>query len=297
MQTPWEAPPVESPVSVLAVPKPPRRRLGAVLATAVLFMGAAPASAKEQVLGSAGSAPRLEAVAMPCEQGQRALRVRGGEAKRTATLSAPYDALTCDVAKATEGGWDWGGGEESTSWNLRVRAVALPGGPTALLVTHQAGFEHVHRQHALFVADATGARRAWEGREGMGPSSSSVEVQDGRLLFSRTLDLGGGEQADGWALFELRWDAERKKVVERPAEAWAVILRTADTVSEARAAEPPLEAACQGTPLLTVDTNDFRRLTRDKWAVASLHPSRQGAEAVLERLRTCAPGAYLRRVQ
>ncbi|GEN12080.1 hypothetical protein MFU01_71170 [Myxococcus fulvus] len=297
MQTPWEAPPVESPVSVLAVPKPPRRRPGAVLATAVLLMGAAPVPAKEQVLGSTGAGSGLEAVALPCEKGQRALRVRSGEAKRTATLSAPYDALTCDVAKATEGGWDWGGGEESTSWNLRVRAVDLPGGPTALLVTHQGGFEHVHRQHALFVADETGARRAWEGSEGMGPTSSSVELLDGRLLFSRTLDVGGGEQADGWTLSELRWDAEREKVVEKPAEAWAVILRTADSVSDARAAETPLEKACQGTSLLTVDTNDFRRLTRDKWAVARFHPSRQGAEAELGRLRTCAPGAYLRRAQ
>ncbi|MCP3061116.1 hypothetical protein LXT21_20250 [Myxococcus sp. K38C18041901] len=285
-------------MSVPAVPKPPRRRHpGAVLATAVLLIGAAPAPTKELVLGSAESTPGLEAVAMPCKQGQRALRVRGGAAKRTATLSAPYDALTCDVTKATEGGWDWGGGEESTSWNLRVRAVDLPGGPTALLITHQGGFEHVHRQHALFVADEQGVKRAWEGSEGMGPSSSSVEAQDGRLLFSRTLDLGGGAQADSWALSELRWDAERKKVVERPAEAWAVILRTADSVSDARAAETPLEAACQGTSLLTVDTHDFRRLTRDKWAVASFHPSRQGAEAVLERLRACAPGAYLRRVQ
>ncbi|NOJ79501.1 hypothetical protein HNV28_14315 [Myxococcus xanthus] len=286
-------------MSMLQVPSPMRRRSGAVLvlATAMLFTGAAPESAQEQVLGSAGSDPRIEAVAMPCKRGQRALRVRRGDAKRTATLSEPYDALTCDVVKATASGWNWTGGDESTSWTLHLRAVDLLGGPTALLITHAAGYEHVHRQHALFLADAKGVTRAWEGTEGQGPTSSSVEVQDGRLLFTRTLDIGVGDSADSWALSELRWDVGRKKVVERPAEAWAVILRTEDSVPAARAAEARLEADCKGSTLLMVNTNDFARLTRDKWVVASFLPTRQGAEVALRRLRPCAPDAYLKRVQ
>ena len=131
----------EARTSMPPVPNLMRRRSGSVfvLATAVLFTGAAPESAQEQVLGSAGSDPRIEAVAMPCKKGQRALRVRRGDAKRTATLSEPYDALTCDVAKATAPGWSWTGGDESTSWALRLRAVDLQGGPTALLITHAAG--------------------------------------------------------------------------------------------------------------------------------------------------------------
>lgn len=286
-------------MSMPQVPSPMRRRSGAVLvlAAVVLLSGAAPESAQEQVLGSAGSDPRIEAVAMPCKGGQHALRVRRGGAKSTATLSEPYDALTCNVAKSTAPGWSWTGGDESTSWDLHLRAVELQGGPTALLITHAAGYEHVHRQHALFLADAKGVTRAWEGTEGQGPTSSSVEVQDGRLLFSRTLDIGVGESADRWALTELRWDAGRKKVVERPAEAWAVILRTEDSVPAARVAEAQLEADCKGATLLMVDTNDFARLTRDKWVVASFLPTRQGAEAALRRLRPCAPDAYLKRVQ
>ncbi len=64
-----------------------------LVATAVL-LGAAPESAQEQVLGSTGSAPNIEAVAMPCADGHRALRVRRANAKRAATLSEPYDQLT-----------------------------------------------------------------------------------------------------------------------------------------------------------------------------------------------------------
>ncbi|AKQ65870.1 hypothetical protein A176_002782 [Myxococcus hansupus] len=285
-------------MSMPQFPRFMRRRSGVILAFAasVLFTGAAPEHAHEKVLGAAGGDPSLEAVAMPCKDGRRALRVRHGDAKRTATLSAPYDTLTCDVA-ASESEGDWTGGEESTSWSLHVRTVSLPGGPTALLITHAAGFEHVHRRHALFIADAKGATRAWEGDEGQGPTSSRVEVQDGRLLFSRTLDLGEGAPADTWALSELRWDAGRKKVVTRPAEAWAVILRTEDSLSAVREAEARLEAGCPSAKLLAVDTNDFPRLTRDKWVVASFLPSRQGAEAELQRLRPCAPDAYLKRVQ
>ncbi len=290
--------PGEVKTTMSQVPRFTRRRAGAILglSAAVLLTGAAPESAREQVLGSAGRDPTLEAVAMPCKRGQRALRVRRGGAKRTATLSAPYDTLTCDVKAAGPGG-DWTGGEESTAWTLRLHAVEIPGGPAALLVTHAAGYEHVHRQHALFVADAKGVARAWEGSEGQGPTSSRVEVQDGRLLFSRTLDLGDGDPADTWALSELHWDAGRKKVVERPAEAWAVILRTEDSVAAVRAAEAKLEAGCQGAKLLAVDANDFPRLTRDKWVVASFQLSRQGADAELQRLMPCAPDAYLKRVQ
>ena len=129
------------------------------------------------------------------------------------------------------------------------------------------------------------------------PRYSSVEVQDSRLLFSRTLDIGDEDQADSWALSELRWDAGRKKVVERPAEAWAVILRTEDSLPAARTAEVRLEAGCKSSTLLAVDTNDFPRLTRDKWVVASFLPSHQGAEASLRLLRPCAPDAYIKRVQ
>lgn len=280
------------------VPCPLRRHSAAFLvATATLLTGAAPGRAQEQVLGSTGSDPRVEAVALPCSKGQRALRVRSGDAKRTATLSAPYDTLTCDVTKDTERGSDWAGGEESTSWSLQVRAVNLREGPTALLITHSAGFEHVHRLHGLFIADAEGVTRAWEGSEGQGPTYSRVEEQDGRLLFSRALDIGEGDQPDLWSLSELRWDARRKKVVEKPAEAWAVILRTEDSVLAARAAEARLEAGCKGSTLLAVDTNDFPRLTRDKWVVARFLTSRQGADAALEQLRSCAPGAYIKRVQ
>ncbi|NMO20016.1 hypothetical protein HPC49_21300 [Pyxidicoccus fallax] len=294
-------------MSMLHVPRLMRRRSRAfLLATTVLLTGAAPEKSQELVLGSAGGEPPIEAVALPCKKGERALRVRRGDAKRTATLSEDWDTLPCDVAKAGSPErsdaprWDWSGGEEGTSTELRLRAVDLAGGPTALLITLQKGFDHVHRQHALFVPHAEGVTRAWEGDEGMGPSYSSVELHDGRLLFSKTLDTGlyGGEDsADTWALTEVRWDAGRKKVVERPAEAWGVFLRAEDSLSEAREAERPLQERCKDSALLVVETNDFPRLTPDKWVVANFLPSREGAEAALKRLQACAPKAYVKRVQ
>ncbi|MFB1485243.1 hypothetical protein [Corallococcus sp. RDP092CA] len=268
-----------------------------VLAATAVLLGAAPESAQEQVLGTAGSAPSIEAVAMPCANGHRALRVRRANAKRTATMSEPYGQLTCDVAKASEPGWDWSGGKESSAWDLRLRAVDLKGGPKALLITQRLNFEYVHQQHALFLTDAAGITRAWEGVESSGPATSSVDVQGGRILFSHTVDLGDGDLADTWALSELGWDAARKKVTERPAEAWAIILGTETSVIQARAAEARMEAECNGATLLTVDTNEFPRLPQGRWVVASFLTSRKAADTALERLRACAPGASLKRVQ
>jgi hypothetical protein len=155
----------------------------------------------------------------------------------------------------------------------------------------------VHRRHALFLPDAEGVTRAWEGDEGQGPATSSVEARGGRLLFSRTFAPGLEDMADTWSLSEVRWDAVRKKVVEKPATAWGVILRTEDSLPAARAAQEKLEAGCEGASLLVIDTNDFSRLTRDKWVVVSLLPSRQEAESALKPLQACAPGAYVKRVR
>ncbi|MCP3100466.1 hypothetical protein LZ198_16475 [Myxococcus sp. K15C18031901] len=49
--------------------------------------------------------------------------------------------------------------------------------------------------------------------------------------------------------------------------------------------------------MLTVDTQDFPRLTRGKWGVARFVPSREEAEAALARLRACGPDVYVKRVQ
>ena len=267
-----------------------------VLALTTVSGPAWAAEARELVLGSAGSDSRLEAVAGPCKAGQRTLRVQQGDAQRTATLSRPWNTLPCDLAKAKEPGWNWTGGDEEASASVKLQTVDLAGGPTALLLTIEAGFEHVKRQHALFIPAPEGVTRAWEGDEGAGPTHSFVEPHEGGVLFTETFDGAQVETADRWSLSELRWDAARKKVVARPARAWGVILRTEESLPSALASVEKLKEECKDTELLAVATEDFPRLTKDRWVVARFFPSLPRAEAARKRLLACARDAYVKRV-
>lgn len=258
---------------------------------------AADEAAREIVLASAGSTPRLEAVAGACHGGLRTLRIRRLPEGDPATLPEPWNTLPCGLAKSSEPGWDWSGGEESTSASVRLQPVELKGGPVALLVTVEAGFEHVHRMHALFLPGPKGVTRAWEGDEGQGPTSSTVQVDDGGLVFRTTFSVGEEGVEDAWSLTQVRWDVTRKKLVERPASAWGLILATEDSLERARAAEKELEPRCEGTDLLVTSTGGFPRLTQGKWVVARFFPSRQEAETSRKGLRACAPGAYVKRAR
>jgi hypothetical protein len=273
------------------------------------LMAVAPSAiaAGELVLGSAGSTQRLEAVAGPCHEGVRKLRIQRvphGETMKPATVPPDWEELPCGLSKSEDRAWDWAGGDVETSAataelssSVAIKSVDLKGGPTALLVTVQKGFEQVRRTHALFIPGAEGVTRIWVGVEGQWPTGSTVQVHDGGLLFARTFVGNWEEAADTWALTQVRWDAGKKKMVERSASGWGVILATSDSLDAAKAARKDLATRCEWGDLLAVSTDAFPRLKPGKWVVARFFPFQREAETEQRKVRACVPDAYARRVQ
>ncbi|MFY2556070.1 hypothetical protein ACN469_00345 [Corallococcus terminator] len=270
------------------------------LSIALTSARAEDSASRDFPLGSAGHAPRLEAVAGPCENGSRTLRVQltsEGAAKASATMPEPWDTLPCGLTRSSRAGWQWAGGEEEQLRSLSVRGVALGQDTTGLLISVEGGFEHVRRHHVLFVPGPTGATRVWEGTEPQGPSTGSSATPRGdAILFLNTDHGGAAGLEDIWKLTRVTWDAKRRKVTEAPASAWAVLLATEDSLTKARATEAKLEEATGNKALLVLPTDDFPKLKPGLWVVGLFFPSRQEAEHMRVALEPKAKG-FVRRVR
>lgn len=226
----------------------------------------------------------------------RTLTVRGKVG--TAVLPDEWGTVPCAVKKSELEGWDYTAGEEQTSMDIRARAVVIDGAPPAILVSVRAGFEHVHRFHALFVGAKEGrVKRAWERGDGQGPAVSRVDLQDGALTFTWTFDYGGEDLADGWYRKRASWDPKKSAIVETDAPAWMVIASTRDSLLAAREIETDLESACGLRDLLVFETDAWPTLAKGKWIVAQPAVSSSSADAQLAALQKCAPDAYVKPVR
>ena len=180
--------------------------------------------------------------------------------------------------------------------DIRARPVAIAGAPPSLLVSVQAGFEHTHRSHWLFVGEKDGrVKRAWEGGDGQGPSYSRVDLEDGALYLTTTFDYGGEDFADSWSRRRASWDAKKRVISETDAPAWAAIVASRDSLLSAREVEEALEKACDRRDLLVLETDAWASLAKGAWFVtAPPSKSRAGADAEAAALSKCAPDAYVK---
>jgi hypothetical protein len=238
--------------------------LGLACLACLAFL-AAPAVAAQprQVLETwdAGAhAGRHELSLAACEAGACAfeLRLVGAGAAQSAPVAlgwpateAPARPVAAEAAHGTgtpldPAAWGarvWSTGQEESTITVSAHMLPLPSsakGRQALLVTQMAGFEHLKRRHALYVASANGPRLAWSHEEPPGPTGSWVLAPAGQwplLLRQGGLQDGGPERME---LRRLQWNAGRQVFVEKasrpPAALQAVVAGRHAGVAAAQAA-------------------------------------------------------------
>jgi hypothetical protein len=149
-----------------------------------------------------------------------------------------------DPAGPPDGMRAWMTGEEEDYVGTAVRGVALSPGMHGLLIDQRTGFEHLKRQHELFVHQNRRLQRAWSATEGAGPawtSTATASAKDGReaVVFFEGFRYPLPDEADTLKVVWLQWDDARQMVVPQPGATSidAAVIRGFETIGAARAAK------------------------------------------------------------
>jgi hypothetical protein len=265
----------------------------ALLLVAEILLGRAETGAPGRV---------LEVRAGPCRDGSRPLTVQvlvNGSApdEITATMPDHWSNTSCGLARESD---RWIAREERFEMSVAVHDAPLGEGVHGVLVSIEAGFEHVHRSHALFVEVDGVARRVWNDGDSVGPAGSSATPSADGIDFEYSLgwwpeDLD--EQPDLWRGERIVWDAGARRAVRSVLFAFATIAGTYQSIAAARADQAAMHSKCRGAQLLVLKTDDLRKLAPGKVALASVATTKAGAQNTLAKLIRCGVRGYVKRAQ
>ncbi len=201
----------------------------------------------------------------------------------------------------------WNSGYENGYLGVLARPVRL-GWPemahTGLLATQLSGFDHLHRDHVLYVIDRGRLKKAWSFSESGYPMSSAVfPVMTGKdhfLLFRQEWSgfPQSDEEPDWQRIYLLSWRAEGKKIdaVQLPTEEfplYAVVAGFHPNVPSAREAAKRMKCA-EGVDLRVLATEHYPQLagngvSNGKALLGNLFFTREEARKYRDELKRCTP--------
>jgi hypothetical protein len=195
--------------------------------------------------------------------------------------------------------------DETGSPALLVQQARL-GKSNALVVTMEAGFEHLHRVHE--AVGGANLAKLWSAGEGAGgPRWSTVKVADvdgdaiDEILHFDLTDFGGlPEEPDLWSMDVLRWDGHRYGKKNDGVPVFAAIIGSHPTLAKARAAKTALSTGARCvSDFLVLSSSSFAALKKDLFVVAALSSEKALAEAALARAKKCNPkvDGYVKRAR
>jgi hypothetical protein len=243
----------------------------------------------------------LEVRAGPCRSGSRPLTVQvlvNGRApdEVTATMPDHWSNTPCGLAREKD---RWIARKERFEMSIAVHDAPLGDGVHGLLVSIEAGFEHVHRLHALFVEVDGVAQQVWNDGDSAGPAGSSATPSADAIDFEYSLGWPEDfdDEPDLWRGERIVWEAATRRAVRSARPAFATIVGTYPSIAPARADQAAIHSKCRGTRLLVLKTDDFPRLAPNKVALASVAATRAGARDTLAKLSRCGVQGYVKLAQ
>ena len=181
-------------------------------------------------------------------------------------------------------------GEETSSVSVLARPVRLTPEVTALLVDQAVGFDHVKRRHYVFLAREGALQRIWTGREGQGPTYTTIAIRAvapdrDEMLYFDQLDLRGEPTFDELTVSKLAWDAGSNALRSEPAQGLrAVVIGPYDDPLSARRELEQDTLCLDGFLVLPAD----RFLAASGAVLAAVTATESVALAVQQRLASCA---------
>lgn len=245
----------------------------------------------------------LEVRAGLCREASRQLTVHlvvNGTAtpdRFAATMPEDWSATLCGLARQKD---EWVAREERAAMSLVVRDAPMGGGSHGALISVAAGFEHVHRAHALFLEVGGVARRVWDRNDGVGPSMSWAIPSSSGIDFVYQLSWRPDlleDLPDAWKGERIEWNPAAKGIARSRLRAYAMIAGTYSTIAAARAEQVALDSKCRVPRLLVLETDEFVKLTPKKVALASIATTTRAARDALIELRRCGVQGYVKRAQ
>jgi hypothetical protein len=258
---------------------------------------------------------RYELSLAPCARSECPFQVRlidGDQVQGTLSLdwaSIPErpDKMTIDESLGAGDplqkewkGLAWQTGVEGQNVAITARSIALTPQLNGLLVDQRVGFEHLKRQHYLFVAIGRKLARAWTGIEELGPTWSMVEttepLPEGSQLFIYFNIFGyyrtTGSEADRVEFEIYRWNSQKNVIESVPATdgsspVVALVAGAYDTVDDAWKALQQNSDCLKD--FLIVNADSLPQSFKGKVAIAALSAKTPLAERVIEEIRQCAP--------
>ena len=190
---------------------------------------------------------------------------------------------------------DFSSGDGERGTELKVRVIQLDKNLNGLLITQIFGFEHVHREHFLFVAVKNKIAKSWNAGEGAGgPVTSQVEVLptgdsiEG-FIYQRKFFLSDGKSglADEWIVKYFQWNLSKSKLedIENKIPVWATILGTFKTLDEAIEFKLSKENCLKWHYVLS--TSEYKKLEKELFIVTSLFTDKKIAEESLAKTNAC----------
>jgi hypothetical protein len=175
------------------------------------------------------------------------------------------------------------------------RDVALTGTERALLVTQQAGFEHLHRRNDLFVVSGGRLTRVWSAAEGAGPTWSSVAIvprpggAEALVLFEGFRHPDPNEP-DTLSARALTWDAQQRAMVARApvsaaAPVYAAVVGRFAKAQAARQASQGISGCLDLFWVLPID--QIPGAGQGGYALTAMSTRRDLAEKALEDAKRC----------
>ncbi len=275
----------------------------------------------------------LEVVANPCKKEERRITtrlVKKGEVVVDAGEVVSEWVPGCEISRAEkekgsdgvagepvrewerELEWEWEIGIENSHCSLMAQPVRLASDLMAVLLSMECGFEHVHRLHELIAPVDGKLVRVWDGRDGAGPSWSSVRVvptvpMSGgiqQVLFTQGFMCECEQSADLFDVTRLQWDGvdrEERKIKGIPEPLFMAIHGTVSDVASGRALKSKIstDSKCRELEILVLKASDFPKLKPKGFVVAQLATTERVAKGLLEQAKGChaPPDSYVKRAR
>ena len=178
-------------------------------------------------------------------------------------------------------------------------------GVRGILVTEEAGFEHTHRRHVIFVAVDGRLIAAWNGGDKIGASvtwlaPAQMEDHTPRAVYFYV--SYSGEDEDDFEVSALRWDPKKGVLQEAKQDSqyppvFAAIAGSDKTVAESRKTREKLNACEAAQGFIVVSTKAIPRLTKGLFIVAAFSVDERELKKQVEAMKRCQPpiDAYVKR--
>ena len=220
--------------------------------------------------------------------------------------AADVDLPAGDPLRPARGALGVALGEPPAQELAAVQAVTLAAGRAALLVSTQAGFEHLHRRHDLLMVRDGRLQLAWSAVDPQGPAWSTVVVRRRgagaeEVLYMSAFYSSEEAQVDRLEIQRVAWDARAGAVAVTPVGCrdgvFLIVSQAFATLEKALAAKSSY--ACS-SPAATAPTSSVGPLVlpaptrsgRKGFVLAHVSAERRAAEQMAARAARCWPDAH-----